>query len=435
MIDADRVRRWLGDPVDVASLVAFRVLFGALMAFNVLRYEWEGWVHEQWIAPTVTFPYPGFAWVQPLHAWGLPSWSMHLVFGVVFVSAIGIALGRAYRLSVASFFIAFTYLELIDRTNYLNHYYLVSLLAILLFFMPLDARSVRRGWAPRWVLSTLRAQLALVYVFAGLAKLRADWLLDAQPLTTWLARHIDMPLVGSVMDDLWLAYAMSWAGFLFDLTIPFWLLWKKSRPYAYLAVVGFHLVTGALFPIGVFPMLMIVATTLFFDPTWPRHFGDGTSVAHPSAGDGPPAKGASLALALWFAVQLLVPMRQHLYPGNSCWTEDGYRFAWNVMVMEKTGQVDFLVRDSVGDTVVHAREELTPLQLRMMATQPDMILSYAHHLHDRWLRDHHEDVEVRADAWASLNGRPRQRLIDPDVDLASVRPSLQPRWWVVPLRE
>ena len=65
---------------------------------------------------------------------------------------------------------------------------------------------------------------------------------------------------------------MSWGGFAFDLTIPLWLLWKRSRPLAYLAVVGFPAATGLLFNIGMFPWVMIALTPIFFDASWPRRF-------------------------------------------------------------------------------------------------------------------------------------------------------------------
>ena len=39
----------------------------------------------------------------------------------------------------------------------------------------------------------------MVYVFAGLAKLNADWLLDAQPLRIWLAARSDLPIVGPLL--------------------------------------------------------------------------------------------------------------------------------------------------------------------------------------------------------------------------------------------
>ena len=54
----------------------------------------------------------------------------------------------------------------------------------------------------------------------------------------------------------------------------------------------------------------------------------------------------------------------------------------------------------------------------MMATQPDMIADYARHLAAEARRAGHRDVEVRADVYVSLNGRPSRRFVDPDADLA-----------------
>ena len=419
---------------DGASLAVFRILFGSLMACNVVRYEGKGWVDDLYIAPEVMFPYWGLEWIRPL-----PGPAMHAVFGVVFVAAVAVAIGWRTRASLAVFLGAFTYLELLDRSTYLNHYYLVSLLAASMIFLPvaevwsLDAR--RRGGRPvgAWALLVLRAQAGLVYVFAGLAKVRADWLLEGEPLATWLGRHAELPLVGPWLVAPGVAIAMSWAGCLFDLSAPLLLSHRRTRGAFYGVVVAFHGLTAALFSIGIFPWLMIAATTLFFAPDWPRRGQRGSATAGPLP---PIGRRLRFALGLYFAVQLLLPLRQHAYRGPSTWHEQGFRFAWNVMVMEKTGQVDFVVRDGQGrQSVVLAREELTPLQLRMMETQPDLILAYAHHLADRWARRGEGPVQVFADGWVSLNGRRRARLIDPTVDLASVSDGFAPKPWILPLEE
>ncbi|MBO6936881.1 MAG: HTTM domain-containing protein [Deltaproteobacteria bacterium] len=431
------MRERLSRPIDPSSLAVFRILFGSLMALNVLRYEAEGWVHDLFIAPTVTFPYWGLEVIQPL-----PGWGMHAVFGVIFLAAVGVALGWRTRFSVGVFWATFTYVELIDRTTYLNHYYLVSILAALMFFMPvsavwsLDAR--RKGSAPSiavWPVWVLRSQLVLVYVFAGIAKVRPDWLLRGEPLATWLGRYADLPLVGPLFAEPWAAIAMSWAGCLFDLTIAFFLFGRRTRRYAYVVVIAFHVLTASLFSIGIFPWLMIAATTIFFAPDWPRRLlRRSTPTSSEVTASTRPPRWALGLLAVHFLVQLVVPLRQHLYEGPSTWHEQGFRFSWNVMVMEKTGQIDFIVRDGDGrETVVLPSEELTPLQLRMMETQPDLILAYAHHLAERWEREGRGPVAVHADGWVSLNGRRRQRLIDPAVDLAKAHDGLAPKPWIRPL--
>lgn len=118
------------------------------------------------------------------------------------------------------------------------------------------------------------------------------------------------------------------------------------------------------------------------------------------------------------------------------WHEQGFRFAWRVMLVEKAGQVEFTVLTGDDDRryVVYPRELLTPLQYKMMSTQPDMIQQFARHLKQTYQARGHERVRVYADAWASLNGRPRQRLVDPSVDLASEPWSLTPKRWIVPLQ-
>ncbi|MEO0325368.1 MAG: HTTM domain-containing protein [Myxococcota bacterium] len=425
----ERLRLHLATPVDGASLVAFRVAFGLAMAANALRYEAKGWVHDLYVAPELAFPF-----VEGLER--LPGPAMHGVFAVVFLSAIGIASGVAHRFCTAVFLVAFSYLELVDRTTYLNHYYLVSLLAALMLAMPLGRSGTlgrrRIGQLPRWCLWTLRLQLGLVYVFAGLAKLRGDWLLRAEPLHTWLSRYAHAPLVGPLMDDVWLAYVFSWAGLFFDLFVVFFLLRRRTRPLAYAAVVGFHAVTALLFPIGVFPWLMILATPLFFEPSWPRRLWRGHAPPRIAATRRLPLPALAM-LAAWFALQALLPLRQHLHGGNACWHEQGYRFAWNVMVMEKTGLLELRLRDAEGgETRLAPRELLSPLQQRLVPTQPDLIRDLARQVRARFEAEGYPaPVEVRADVWASLNGRPSQRLLDPNVDLAA--DAALPEQWILPL--
>ncbi len=125
--------------------------------------------------------------------------------------------------------------------------------------------ALKTDLVPRWTIAVIRLQIALVYFFAGVAKLNPDWLFPAMPLSIWLPVNAEFPLIGWLFDYGWFAFVMSWAGAAFDLTIPFWMSWRKSRPFAYLAVIGFHAMTGLMFNIGMFPWIMIVCTLIFFD--------------------------------------------------------------------------------------------------------------------------------------------------------------------------
>jgi vitamin K-dependent gamma-carboxylase len=430
---------------DGAGLGAFRVLFGALLCFSVARFWAYGWIDEIYIRPEFHFTYFGFDWVRP---W--PALGMYLHFALMALAAAGLCIGIASRVSAFIFFLTFTYAELIEKASYLNHYYFVSLVTLLLATMPcgaafsLDAWLLRRRErAPQvvraWCYGLLRAQLVLLYFFAGLAKLNRDWLLAAEPLGTWLGLHADAPLIGPWLASPAAAFFASYAGVAFDLSIPFWLSWRRSRPWAYAIGLVFHVGVWLLFPIGVFSWVMIVATTLFFDPGWPRRW---LRQSPPSASlarmgrHGRLGRWSLAALGAYLLVQLALPLRYVLYPGNVNWHEQGFRFAWRVMLVEKAGQVEFTVLADADDRryVVYPRQLLTPLQYKMMSTQPDMIQQFARHLQRTFQAQGHERVRVYADAWASLNGRPRQRLIDPGVDLASEPWSLRPKRWILPLQ-
>ncbi len=444
-------------PVSGASAAAFRIAFGTLGVIAVIRFAARGWIDEFYIAPEHHFTYSGFWWVQP---W--PGWGMYAHFALLGVAALGVALGYRYRLSIAAFFLLFTYVELLDKTTYLNHYYLVSLLSFLMLFMPLhrtasfDARRSPHplnGTVPVWVVWVLRSQLAAVYFFSGIAKLNPDWLFHAQPLQVWLYNSSDVFLIGALLREPWIAWAMSWMGAAFDLTIIGWLLWRRSRPWAYAVVVVFHVLTWLLFPIGMFPWIMITAALIFFPPDWPlrmrsRHSRAGGNPASgapdaplsPWAGEGPGVRVgwatrlAVIALVLFALVQVLVPLRHWAYPGNVRWNEDGYRFSWRVLLTEKTGHARFRVLDPASgqERLVYPDEYLTPLQVERMATHPDMLLATAHIIARDFAGRGVPDAEVRADISVAFNGRQAARFIDPTVDLARVEPGIWPKWWVLP---
>jgi hypothetical protein len=437
--------------VDIASLAAFRVIFGLLMLEATLRFWWRGWITEYFHTPTYFFTYHGLEWIRP---W--PGVWMHVHYVAMALAAAGIALGLYYRLSAGVFFLLFTYAHLIDKTNYLNHYYLVSLIGLLIIFMPLhaafslDARrrpELRRDTAPALALWLLRFQIGVVYFFGGIAKLKPDWILHAQPLTIWLGASTDVPLIGPLFDFKSTAYAMSFAGLLFDLSAPFLLSWRRTRLFAYAAVVAFHVLTARLFNLGMFPWLMIAFALIFFPPSWPRRLipsrwrqekrdPENAGRLAPSHSLFHSPLGWALPAA-FVAIQVLLPLRHWFYPGNPCWTEEGYRLSWNVMLMEKNGDITFTVTEpaSKRSWIVDLNDHLTRQQIRMMSTQPDMILAFAHHLDKDFARRGHPDVEVRADAHVSLNGRPPQRLVDPGADLTQLEEGHQPKRWILPLQE
>lgn len=252
----------------ILPLIIFRIIFGLLMFISVARFWWMGWIQEFYLEPDFHFTYYGFRFIT------IPSaFATYALFTALLISCVFISIGFLYRLSILFFFLTFTYIELWEKVLYLNHYYFVSLLSFLLIFLPLhhnfsvDSRwlfpEIKRSEVPFLFIFIIQLQIAIVYFFAGVAKLNADWLFDAQPLSIWLNSKTDIWLLGRLFEWKFSFYLMSWGGAVFDLSVPF-LLWnKRTRLLAYLFVCIFHLMTAFLFNIGMFPYIMMSCTILF----------------------------------------------------------------------------------------------------------------------------------------------------------------------------
>lgn len=417
--------------VPLHSIAIARILYGAVMVYSLTRFALSGWVEELWVRPSFFFKYEWAGW--------MPAWEpagLYLHLGLTLTAALCVTLGLYTRRALLIFVVGFTGLQLIDKVNYLNHYYLAICFAFPLILSPsgsalsLDCRwrgEPRLTQAPAWSLALLRFQLAIVYLFAAHAKLGSDWLCYAQPLSIWLSSRGDLPLIGPWLTLPETAYVMSWAGFIYDLTIVFFLYWRSARPWAYAVVLLFHLGTWALFDIGIFPIIMTSLTPLFFHPRWPERLGiklteRSKDPPHTfNAGRSPSTSFAVLILG-WVGFHLLFPLRAYLLDEEVLWSERGMRYSWRVMVREKMGSLTYRVQPLESDRSweVNPRRYLEPRQLSEMSGQPDMIVELAHWVRQRAEAKLHRPVAVYADAWVSLNGRPPQRLINPTLDLTRV---------------
>ena len=117
------------------------------------------------------------------------------------------------------------------------------------------------------------------------------------------------------------------------------------------------------------------------------------------------------------------------------WTEEGYYGSFRVMLTEKTGSLAFRVTDpATGETwTVEPGIVLTSWQANQAAARADLTLAAAHLVADHFERRGIDDVEVRADSFVSFNGRRRQRMIDPAVDLAALSRHARAAEYVLPL--
>jgi hypothetical protein len=437
--------------LDNAPLVSFRILFGVATLISTLRFWLFGWIDDHFVHTKVQFKYFGFEWVQLAPE----SW-MYVIHGVMLLASLGILLGAYYRWSALLFFLTFTYCELIDITYYLNHYYFVSLVSLMMCVVPANIAfsvdvwrkpSIKQTTVPAWSINVFKAQLIIVYFFAGIAKINYDWLILALPLKIWLPAHDDMPLLGWLFQYDITSYIFSWAGMLFDVCVGYFLLKKETHLYAWLFVAFFHIVTGFLFQIGVFPMVMIVSTLIFFGDDFHHRVLSTiqtifrlkpvvvTAKNHIPYFEKPAVKRVLQAFfAVWFLFQILFPFRYVLYPGNLFWTEEGYRFSWRVMLMEKAGTATFYVTDATTgrEGMVDNSMFLNPHQEKQMSFQPDLILQYA-----QFLKTYYEDrgatvSKVRAEVYVTLNARPSKLFIDDQQNLLELTDSWQHKKWIKP---
>lgn len=439
-------------PVDNASVVFFRIAFGLMMAWWAWDYLASGRVTALYVAPEVHFSYYGFEWLKPWDGNG-----MYYHFLALVVFALMIAFGLFYRLATVGFAIGFTCFFLFERTNYQNHYYLITLFSWLLVCLPLNRNVAIDCWrspkmiaqtVPAWVLWAIQLHVAIPYFFGGVAKLTPDWMVG-QPMGKMLAMQAEFPVLGP-----WLAWGpttvlFAWFGILFDLMIVPALLWKPTRAIAFVLALAFHLSNSVLFSIHVFPWFMIVASTIFFDPSWPRRLlmngQTPTSIVTGNKKAAVPQwqwtslRRVSVSLiGMYLLFHAFWPLRHNLYGGETSWNERGHLFAWRMMLRGKEVGIGYAMRDPVTKQVtnVNHKQFMAEEQAAKFARDPEMILQFAKFLADKAERQGGKRPEVYALALTSLNGRKPQLIIDPNTNLAAESRGIYfSRPWVLPLTE
>ncbi|MEM7161572.1 MAG: HTTM domain-containing protein [Bacteroidota bacterium] len=436
------LKAYFNREIDFSSLVFFRIAFGILMITGQIRFLANDWVYELYVQPKYFLKYYGFEWISVPDETGL-----YILYALSIVSALFISLGLFYRFSSIIFFAVFTYLELMDVSNYLNHYYFITVISFLMIFLPLNkAFSLdikfglvkEKGLIQRKYFMLLLICITGLYFMAGLSKLNWEWLFEANPMKIWLPQKVDTPLIGPLLDEPWMAYLLSWLGAAYDLSVPFLLFFRRTRKLALFSVFMFHFLTAVFFPIGMFPYIMMTFSLLFLEnDTHKRLLG---FIGYKSNGQKFVTQGfikhvykplMGFVLFIFF----VFPLRSHTYPGDLFWTEQGYRFSWRVMLMEKMGHCYFYVKDpnQPGQKEVLPSCYLTNNQERHMSRQPDLILQMANIIEEDYKNQGIQDPEVRVVSWVNLNGKGSQLFIDPSIDLTKIEDSWAHKDWIIPL--
>ena len=460
----------LFNPVDGASVAFFRICFGFLVPLELLHYFlFRPFLEEFYFNPTFHFKYPLFEWVPDL-----PGIGVKILLVVISISFVMMGLGLFYRITRWTSFLSYSFLFLMERASFLNHWYMVCLFGFLLLFIPaermwsLDARrnkKIRSETIEGWHLYALVGLMSIVYFYSGFVKINGDWLQGMQ-MKQYLLNSFGEGPTGLAMLASWGVVALE------ILMVPL-LLWRKTRLPVFIITCLFHLANTQLFTVGLFPYMMILFTLLYFPPDWPKKFlqkirkqpelkevpkGPKASpqtkrkskTKSASKGKtGEPQKGpftrklSFLMLGGFFLLQILLPLRSMLYKGNQLWTEEGLIWSWKMMLEAKTNAdndaIIYWVKTgpSAAPTRIVPREQgLTWAQENKLVRNPDLILQFAHELGRRYDTGTGVQPEVYVDAFLGLNGRPIQRFIHPNVNLnAQKRRYIKPYPWVMPLLE
>jgi len=419
--------RFLFKHIDNSPLIVFRIIFGLLLFLESVGAIFTGWITRTLVEPKFTFNFIGFDFLQPL-----PGYGMYFYYLVMGLFGFCVMIGYRYRIAMISFFLMWSATYLMQKSSYNNHYYLTALLSFIMIFQPangyasFDAKrnsSLKSISVPYWTSLVLILQIGLVYFFGGIAKTYPDWL-NAIPAKLFLAPKTNYPLVGNLFTKEWFHYFLSYGGLFFDLLIVPLLLFKRTRVFAFCLSIFFHLFNAIIFQVGIFPFLSLAFAVFFFDPKTIRNiFLKRKSLYTTNEIRIPGFKKYLVPLmAIYFFVQLALPLRHWFIKGDVLFTEEGHRLSWRMMLRSKIGNQTFTVVDkkTKEKKIINLNNYLTTKQKGDISTKPDMIWQFAQRLKKEAAKNN-KDVAVYVKGKISVNGRPYQPFINDSIDLASLK--------------
>ena len=418
--------KFLFKAIDNSPLVVFRIFFGFLVACESFGAIFTGWVKRILIDPQVTFSFIGFEWLKPL-----PGFGMYFYFLAMGVFGLAIMLGYRYRIAIISYTLLWAGVYFMQKTAYNNHYYLLLLISFLLIFLPansyasLDVRQNRikeENTMPYWISLLFIIQVAIVYVFASIAKFYPDWL-DGTFTRNLLADSTNVITLKKLFLQKWFYLFIAYMGIIFDLLIVPLLLFKKTRMLALLASLTFHLFNAIFLEIGIFPFFALTFALFFYEPETIRSvfLRRKTSIETDNGHSNYYGKKIVYFLIIpYLIIQLLLPLRHHFIEGDVLWTEEGHRLSWRMMLRERNGFIHIRIKDlkTGEESLYDYRKNLTDKQIQNLATKPDFIWQYCQYIKKEFKG---KEIAIFIDCKNSINRKEYKTLIDPKFDMAKAK--------------
>lgn len=420
------MNRLLFQRIDNSPLLIFRIFFGILISLESFGAIATGWVKRNLIDPQYHFPFIDFEWLRPL-----PGTGMYFYFIAMGILGIFIAIGFKYRLSIITFTLLWIATYLMQKTAYNNHYYLLILISFLMCFLPAHkSRSfdvklnskLETNSMYSYVKWAIALQLFIVYTYASIAKMYGDWL-DFSMIKVLMHPRKDYYLVGELLQQPWLHKIIGTAGIFFDLLIIPALLWRPTRKFAFILSIFFHLFNSIVFQIGIFPYLALAFSVFFFDPEIIRaiFFKQKKPVTSTPVSLPPYKNYLLVGSAIYFIIQLALPLRHYVIKDDVLWTEEGHRMSWRMMLRSRTGKGNFRVIDNNSKEVYNIKHKdyLTPAQQRKVFAYPDFAWQFAQFLKTEFKKDNKNVSVFLKNSNISINGKPYVPFIDGNTDLAN----------------
>lgn len=407
----------LSEHIDFTIFYALRVFFGIVASLNQLLVLKHNNQFDYCFKPYEVY-FNFFDMVRPL-----PIQLMKVLVIVSAINGIGIAFGFLYRLNSIMYFLLSVYFLLSSEIYYQNHYYLIILISFLFCFIPLNSNrsidvkifpKIKKETLPLGYLWIFKAQIIIVFLFGAIAKISPDWL-KGYPMRIWLETFPTMVFFGDLRSSKYFAYTLSYGGLLFDLLIVPGLLYKKTRKISLILLAGFNVLNYNMFNIGVFPFLAFGITTMLFT--------DWNTKKIINKNDKRTTSPSWHFFWAYIIIQILVPMRGFLYPGNPSWTGKGSLFSWRMRLNEMNSDLSFVVilpennqRIEIGPQSAHPY--LTKIQYNYLIIEPALVLKTAKHIANDFYKKTGKYPKVYVTGLAQRNGRQPRPLVDSSVDLA-----------------
>jgi len=419
------MNKFLFKQIDNTGLTLFRIIFGLLITLEAFGAIATGWVKRVLVDPEFTFNFIGFDFLQNIQGPG-----MYVYFIVMGIFGLGVMLGYKYRVSMFAYAFLWTGAYLMQKTSYNNHYYLMVLLCWMMVLLPANRRysfdvkfkpSFKKLSMPLWCKWMIVLQVFIVFTYGSIAKWYPDWFNGIAP-ALFMKSKSDYWLIGGLLQEAWIHYAIAYFGILFDLLIIPMLLWKPTRLFGFYMSLFFHLFNSIVFQVGIFPYMSIAFALFFFtSESIQKLFRLQPEIYNKEELSIPKYNNILIICStLYFIFQIGLPLRHWAINDDVLWTEEGHRMSWRMMLRSKNGTMTMHIENKeTGErTIYNYRKQLSRKQSNSLPTKPDLIWQLSQRIKKEQINNGN-DVAIYVTSKVSVNGGPYFPFINPEIDIAS----------------